>query len=113
MKKKENNHTIPEGHPDRKKLMKAFELRNNWDIRSCSSARDGEGHYINQGYKYWDHQPMEKYKLYRKIEELNRETIEYEFRIWFLKDYEIEYDYDRAWQASFSFGAYKKKKDEK
>jgi hypothetical protein len=100
--------TIPEDHPDLALLIKNTEA--NDSLRSASSnngERIAEGHYLRVGYlKYWGPSSIEGLK--NSFDKTNRAAQEYTFELTNVSDYEVEWDDDRYWDASFSFLAHKK-----
>jgi hypothetical protein len=79
---------------------------------SCSGGKDEEGnqvskegHYINFGYVLrWNENEIRDIK--EAIEATNQRTETYTFKFDSTSDYELEYDGDRSWDASFTFFAH-------
>jgi len=100
--------TIPAGHPDLAILIKNTEA--NETLRSSSSATEDtvtEGHYLRVNYlRYWGASSIEGLK--NSFAKTNEATQEYTFELTDVNDFEVEYDNDRYWEASFTFLAHKK-----
>ena len=99
------NLTIPENHPDLAILCaKTGTLID--DLRgACSPGK--EYNYLKvHTIQYWSE--GQKQVLARKIDEANAETKEYQFKLNHTCDFEVEFDNDRTWPASFSFESHKK-----
>lgn len=123
-----HNLTIDEKHPDveilgnsLKSMGFEFDTRYNWKngeiiesenpiLRGSSHSTDTtvlEGNYIRiDNLKYWEDSDHEK--LLEAIELANTTTSEYKFEYGDISDYEVEWDNDRAWPASFTFYSHKK-----
>ena len=101
----DNNFTIPENHPDLAILCAKTGTKPE-DMRgACSPGK--EYNYL----KFWhlrDWSESDKQNLIRNISAANAETKEYQFRLVGVCDFEVEYDNDRTWPASFSFESHKK-----
>ena len=79
-------------------------------LRSSSYSTDTavlEGNYIRiinvDGWSGTEHK-----KLLEAIELANTTTSEYKFEYGDISDYEVEWDNDRSWPASFTFYSHKK-----
>ena len=82
----------------------------NPEIRSASHSTDDhvlEGNYIRiSNVDQWSFADREN--LLKAIHDTNIETNEYDFVLGDLTDYEMEFDGDRSWPASFTFYSHKK-----
>jgi len=97
--------TIPDTHPDLSILCaKTGTLAD--DMRGAC-GRETEYNYLKvYGKRDWTEQEINALK--GAIERANLETKEYRFELAGTSDFEVEFDNDRTWPASFSFKSYKK-----
>ena len=106
-----NDYTIPETHPDLA-ILCANTGTNTSDLRgtSCIDSSAGtsyEGNYIKVLYlSYWS--AVDIATLKQDIAKTNETTTEYQFEFDGVQDYEVEYDNDRYWPASFGIKSHKK-----
>ena len=102
------NGTIPEKHPDILLLIKNTEA--DPMLRSAMGTNENiryEGHYLRVTYlRYWGKDSIEGLK--NSFNKTNASTQEYLFELLDVTDFEVEYDNDRYWDASFTFIAKKK-----
>lgn len=99
------NLTVPNNHPDLQVLCK----HTNTDPSDLRGAgRPGvESNYLKvHSLNYWSEQSKEQLKS--QIAAANAETKEYVFVLHDTTDYEVEFDDDRTWPASFQFDSIKK-----
>ena len=79
-------------------------------VRGSSHSTDTtvlEGNYIRiNNLKYWE--DSDHKSLLEAIKLANTMTSEYKFEYGDICDYEVEWDDDRAWPASFTFYSHKK-----
>ena len=97
--------TIDKNHPDVKLLISKLPHLSDGGLMSAMDGRHGEGHYLRVTFRAWTDAREKEYK--RIFDNVNKLTKEYEFEIWGTDDW--EYDDDRTWDASITFGATKKK----
>lgn len=100
--------TISHTHPD---LAILCECTNTKPDELRSSFHGGpdayESNYMKVNFlRYWT--PEDSNTLSEQFAEANSKTSEYEFVIDDLTDYEVEWDNDRAWLASFGIKSIKK-----
>lgn len=99
------NLTIPENHPDLTILCAKTGTRAD-DMRGACS-REAEYNYLKvYTIRVWTKQEINSLKA--AIERANIETKEYRFELAGTSDFEVEFDNDRTWPASFGFKSYKK-----
>lgn len=108
MQKPHINGTIPSTHPDLEILAKNCECDNF--VRSAMGSTNEysyDGHYFRVNYlRYWGPNSIEGLK--NSFEKTNKQASEYRFELLDVTDWEMEYDEDRYWEASFTFLAHKK-----
>jgi hypothetical protein len=101
--------SIPETHADLA-ILCANTGTNTSDLRGTScvdSTSSYEGNYIKVLYlSYWSADDIATLK--EDIAKTNESTTEYQFEFDGVQDYEVEYDNDRSWPASFSIKSHKK-----
>ena len=82
------------------------------EVRLASSVSEGksiESNYMRvYGFRYWDE--IEIYNLSEKVKEFNSKSEESEMEINAYDDYEVEWDNDRSYPASFRFSIKSKNK---
>jgi len=76
------------------------------DLRSAMSPNKEFNYLKVNSLRYWEPSDIEALK--QQIAAANQETHEYEFKLHDITDFEVEYDNDRTWPASFSFESHKK-----
>lgn len=99
---------IPSNHPDLEILSSNCEC-DNFLRSSMGSTSDHtyDGHYFRVTYlRYWSPNSVEGLK--NSFAKTNEQTSEYRFELIDVNDWEMEYDEDRYWEASFTFLAHKK-----
>lgn len=100
--------TIDRNHPDLEILATCTEVE-NYPRSSHGSTLDTtyEGHYFRVRYlRYWGQESIKQ--LEEQFAEANSKTSEYRFELINTEDWEMEFDEDRYWEASFTFLAHKK-----
>lgn len=99
---------IPSNHPDLEILANNCECEN--ELRGAMGSLQDysyEGHYFRVRYlRYWSANSIEGLK--NSFAKTNEQTSEYRFELIDVQDWEMEFDEDRYWDASFTFLAYKK-----
>ena len=104
-----NNYKITNDHKDLKILCKATNT-NPENIGSSFRGDKDESYECNYmrvyEFRYWNKEDTER--LYESVKLANEKTDEYNFEIVALDDYEVEFDNDRSWPASFQFKSIKK-----
>ena len=122
------NLTIAENHGDveilgnsLKSMGFEFDTQYSWEngeiirsekptLRSSSHSTDAkvlEGNYIRiNSLRYWEESDHKS--LLEAIKLANTMTLEYKFEYGDIEDYEMEFDGDRSWPASFTFYSHKK-----
>ena len=105
------NLQISTEHPDLAILQEKTLTTGNRLGSGCSCAGPGaesfEHNYIRKPQiKYWSTEDIAT--LESQIAEVNKLTSEYSFELLRTSDYEIEFDHDRSWPATFSFKSIKK-----
>jgi hypothetical protein len=75
------------------------------EVRGAMSANKNsvtESHYIRvYGFRYWDEKEMNT--LIKSVDDFNSKSESCEMRIDEYSDYEVEYDNDRSYPASYRF----------
>jgi len=103
------NYTIPRDHKDLEILCKATNT-NPEDIGPSFRGGKDESYECNYmrvyDFRYWNKEDAER--LYESVKSVNEKTDEYNFEIVDFDDYEVEFDNDRSWPASFQFKSIKK-----
>lgn len=95
-------------HPDIELLVQdlPFKVRHFTDgrlILSEAVSPNSNGYYLRTAdFKAWSNVMISKLKA--SIKEANEKTDEFMFEFWSTSDYEVEFNKDRVWEASFSFG---------
>lgn len=105
------NHTIDKDHKDFQLLKDIFAISNVYDSSTISCGKTTKRHYIREyGFRYWDTaEGYEKTKsIQSNIVKFNELSSDYEMYFVDTTDYEMEYDKDRDWPASWSCGFKKK-----
>ncbi len=104
-----NNYKITNDHKDLKILCEATNT-NPKNIGSSFRGGKDESYECNYmrvyDFRYWNGEDAER--LYESVKLANEKTDEYNFEIVSLDDYEVEFDNDRSWPASFQFKSIKK-----
>ena len=101
--------SIPENHIDLEILCK----HTNTDPRDigpssyCGTNGSGNCNYMRvYDFDYWNESSISELKS--QIQKANQLTTEYSFELKSVDDYEVEFDNDRSWPASFTFKSIKK-----
>lgn len=80
------------------------------EVRGSMSTWNGqtiESNYIRlYGFRYWDE--IEVNKINEKVKHFNSVSESCEMKVTDYQDYEVEYDNDRSYPASFTFSMIKK-----
>ena len=88
----------------------SFESTSDPQLRSSSYSTDDkvlEGNYIRvQNFRYWNDDQHKA--LLEALDMANTMTSEYKFEYGDIEDYEMEWDGDRSYPASFTFYSHKK-----
>ena len=102
------NYTIPQSHPDLEILCKHTETnQSNLGLSSHGGPNHFECNYMRTyNFRYWSYDDV--IQLSSSIDKANLETAEYRFELVDTENYEVEYDNDRSYPASFTFKSYKK-----
>lgn len=108
---KRYNFTIDSNHSDLEILCKHTGTspgsKGSSSSSSSISGTSVEANYMRvYSLRYWEPSDIEKLK--EAFEAVNQLTAEYNFEYSGYMDYEVEYDNDRSWPASFGFRAVKK-----
>ena len=99
------NGSIPKDHPDLLLLIKNTDADSA--LRSTIKSGVIEGYYLRVSFlRYWGPNSIEGLK--NSFAKTNEAAQEYAFELTNVDDYEMEYDGDRYWNASFSFVVHKK-----
>jgi hypothetical protein len=103
------NYNISRNHKDLEILCKATNT-NPEDIGPSFRGGLNESYECNYmrvyGFRYWNKEDTER--LYESVKLANEKTTDYNFVIVGLDDYEVEFDNDRSWPASFQFKSIQK-----
>jgi hypothetical protein len=85
-----------------KEDLEKFKSLFNYDEVRSSMSPSIDRHYIRvYGFRYWDQDSISEYES--KVQKLNSELENHYMKINEYDDYEVEYDGDRSYPASFSF----------
>lgn len=97
--------TLDERHPDLQILCQYTRtLPENLGDAAHGGDEGFECHYLKTPYlQYWS--PSQRDTLITAVQEANQKTTEYQFEIVYFEDYEVEFDNDRCWDATFHFKA--------
>jgi hypothetical protein len=102
---------ISQNHPDLQILCELTKTQpdrigtSSW--ASSTNLKGFDCNYMRVNFlKYWTPEDMEE--IYEAVKTANEKTTEYRFEIVDFEDYEVEYDNDRTWPASFQFKSIKK-----
>jgi hypothetical protein len=101
--------TIPSNHPDLQILCKLTNTDPDQLGPSCHGGSNGsyDANYMRvYDLRYWDETDVNRIEEAVKV--ANEQTSEYRFEITAYDDYEVEFDNDRSWPASFQFKSIKK-----
>ena len=102
--------TIDRNHPDLQILCELTKTNPDRMSTMSWSSTDSAGfecNYMRVDFlRYWEPTDMEE--IYEAARLANEKTAEYKFDIIGFENYEVEYDNDRSWPASFEFKSYKK-----
>jgi hypothetical protein len=104
----ERNFQIDSKHPDLAFLCK-FTNTDPEDLRGSSHGGPNgyTSNYMKVQYlRYWSKGDIEE--LEKQFAQANENTTEYTFVLENISDYEVEYDNDRSWPASFGIKSIKK-----
>lgn len=99
------NLTIPENHPDL--FILCAKTGTQADDMRGACGRETEYNYLKV-YSLHDWTEQKINSLKTAIDAANLETIEYRFELAGTSDFEVEFDNDRTWPASFGFKSHKK-----
>jgi hypothetical protein len=100
--------TISSNHPDLELLCQITKTSPD-DLRGSShgGSEPYESNYMKvYSLRYWGSASIAE--LEKQIEEVNKKTSKYNFVLDGVSDYEVEWDNDRTWPASFGFKSIKK-----
>jgi hypothetical protein len=102
------NYTIPSSHPDLIILCKHTETEtSNLGPSSHGGNEPYDCNYMRTyNFRYWSFDDV--IQLSANIDKANLETAEYRFELVDTENYEVEYDNDRSYPASFTFKSHKK-----
>jgi hypothetical protein len=104
-----NDYRISEDHKDLEILCKATNTKPKDIGPSCRGGKDEsyECNYMRvYDFRYWGETDIERVSEALKV--VNEKTDVYKFEIVAFDDYEVEFDNDRSWPASFQFKSIKK-----